>query len=56
MRHPLLVVHRAKTGPTAGGAIEHSPITEVYHVMEGNRALVKFPIEFKNVKLREIRH
>jgi mannose-6-phosphate isomerase-like protein (cupin superfamily) len=33
------VVHRAKTsGP--GGAIEHSQITEVYHVMEGNGTLV----------------
>ena len=35
------VVHRAKTtGRTAGGAIEHSQITEIYHVMEGNATLV----------------
>jgi mannose-6-phosphate isomerase-like protein (cupin superfamily) len=35
------VVHRAKTaGRSAGGAIEHSQITEVYHVMEGNATLV----------------
>ena len=33
------VVHRAKTSG-AGGAIEHSQITEVYHVMEGNGTLV----------------
>src|SRR5258708_17037849 len=31
------VVHRAKTaGRSTGGAIEHSQITEVYHVIEGN--------------------
>ena len=35
------VVHRAKTsGAQAGGGIEHSQITEVYHVMEGNATLV----------------
>src|SRR5258708_12789568 len=35
------VVHRAKTaGRSTGGAIEHSQITEVYHVMEGNATLV----------------
>ena len=35
------VVHRSKTnGPSRGGAIEHSQITEVYHVMEGNATLV----------------
>src|SRR5260370_13299865 len=35
------VVHRAKTaGRSAGGAIEHSQITEVYHVIEGNGTLV----------------
>jgi mannose-6-phosphate isomerase-like protein (cupin superfamily) len=34
------VVHRAKTGPNAGGAIEHSQITEIYHVMQGNGTLV----------------
>jgi len=35
------VVHRAKTaGRSAGGAIEHSQITEIYHVMEGNATLV----------------
>src|SRR5260370_39315632 len=35
------VVHRAKTaGRSAGGAIEHSQITEVYHVIEGNATLV----------------
>ncbi|HTT33181.1 MAG TPA: cupin domain-containing protein [Methylomirabilota bacterium] len=35
------VVHRAKTsGPQAGGGIEHSQITEIYHVIEGNATLV----------------
>jgi mannose-6-phosphate isomerase-like protein (cupin superfamily) len=35
------VVHRAKTnGPSAGGSVEHSQITEVYHVIEGNATLV----------------
>ena len=35
------VVHRAKTaGRSAGGGIEHSQITEVYHVIEGNATLV----------------
>jgi len=35
------VVHRSKTdGPSKGGAIEHSQITEIYHIMEGNATLV----------------
>jgi hypothetical protein len=35
------VVHRAKTsGTQSGGGIEHSQITEIYHVMEGNATLV----------------
>jgi mannose-6-phosphate isomerase-like protein (cupin superfamily) len=35
------VVHRSKTsGAQAGGGIEHSQITEIYHVMEGNATLV----------------
>ena len=34
------VVHRAKKGPEGGGAIEHSQITEVYHVISGNGTLV----------------
>jgi mannose-6-phosphate isomerase-like protein (cupin superfamily) len=35
------VVHRSKTaGAQAGGGIEHSKITEIYHVMEGNATLV----------------
>jgi mannose-6-phosphate isomerase-like protein (cupin superfamily) len=35
------VVHRAKTaGRSPGGGIEHSQITEVYHVIEGNATLV----------------
>ena len=35
------VVHRAKTnGPSTGGGVEHSQITEVYHVIEGNATLV----------------
>jgi quercetin dioxygenase-like cupin family protein len=35
------VVHRANTnGPSKGGAIEHSQITEVYHIMQGNATLV----------------
>ena len=35
------VVHRAKTsGLQAGGGIEHSQITEIYHVIEGNATLV----------------
>src|ERR1051326_7335325 len=35
------VVHRAKTsGKSAGGAIEHSQITGIYHVMAGSGTLV----------------
>src|SRR5437667_8110028 len=35
------VVHRAKTaGRGAGGGIEHSQITEVYHIIDGNATLV----------------
>jgi mannose-6-phosphate isomerase-like protein (cupin superfamily) len=38
------VVHRAKTagkgGPGGGGGVEHSQITEVYHVISGNATLV----------------
>jgi hypothetical protein len=35
------VVHRAKTtGKDAPGGIEHSQITEIYHVIEGNARLV----------------
>ncbi|HEY1338463.1 MAG TPA: PHB depolymerase family esterase, partial [Bryobacteraceae bacterium] len=35
------VVHRARTnGPQAANGIEHSQITEVYHVIEGNGTLV----------------
>lgn len=35
------VVHRAKTnGASTGGGVEHSQITEVYHVIEGNATLV----------------
>ena len=35
------VVHRAKTDNLSrGGAIEHSQITEIYHVIEGNATLV----------------
>jgi mannose-6-phosphate isomerase-like protein (cupin superfamily) len=35
------VVHRSKTsGAQAGGGIEHSQITEIYHVIEGNGTLV----------------
>jgi mannose-6-phosphate isomerase-like protein (cupin superfamily) len=35
------VVHRSKTsGAQAGGGIEHSQITEIYHVIEGNATLV----------------
>ena len=35
------VVHRSRTsGAQAGGGIEHSQITEIYHVMEGNATLV----------------
>jgi mannose-6-phosphate isomerase-like protein (cupin superfamily) len=35
------VVHRAKTNATAtGGSVEHSQITEVYHVIEGNATFV----------------
>jgi oxalate decarboxylase/phosphoglucose isomerase-like protein (cupin superfamily) len=38
------VVHRAKTGgaggPGRGGGVEHSQITEVYHVISGNATLV----------------
>lgn len=35
------VVHRAKTeGQNPAGGIEHSQITEVYHIIEGNGTLV----------------
>jgi mannose-6-phosphate isomerase-like protein (cupin superfamily) len=35
------VVHRSKTtGKAAGNGIEHSQITEIYHVMEGSATLV----------------
>jgi quercetin dioxygenase-like cupin family protein len=35
------VVHRSRTaGKAAGNGIEHSQITEIYHVMEGNATLV----------------
>src|SRR6266404_9160341 len=35
------VVHRAKTaGRSPGGGIEHSQITEIYHIIEGNATLV----------------
>lgn len=35
------VVHRSKTsGAQAGGGIEHSQITEIYHVIEGSATLV----------------
>ena len=35
------VVHRARTGPpNNGNGIEHSQITEVYHVIKGNGTLV----------------
>jgi oxalate decarboxylase/phosphoglucose isomerase-like protein (cupin superfamily) len=35
------VVHRARTGPpNNGNSIEHSQITEVYHVIEGNGTFV----------------
>jgi hypothetical protein len=35
------VVHRAKTADRSpGGGIEHSQITEIYHVIEGNATLV----------------
>lgn len=35
------VVHRARTDATSkGGSVEHSQITEVYHVIEGNATLV----------------
>lgn len=34
------VVHRAKKGPEIGGSIEHSQITEVYHVISGTGTLV----------------
>jgi oxalate decarboxylase/phosphoglucose isomerase-like protein (cupin superfamily) len=35
------VVHRARTGPpNNGNGIEHSQITEVYHVIEGNGTFV----------------
>jgi mannose-6-phosphate isomerase-like protein (cupin superfamily) len=37
----IAVVRRNKTtGPVSGGAIEHSQITEVYHVISGNGTLV----------------
>ena len=35
------VVHRAKTtGRSAGNGIEHSQITEIYHIIEGSATLV----------------
>jgi hypothetical protein len=35
------VVHRARTDATStGGGVEHSQITEIYHVIEGNATLV----------------
>jgi mannose-6-phosphate isomerase-like protein (cupin superfamily) len=34
------VVHRARKGPEGGGAIEHSKITEVYHVISGTGTFV----------------
>ena len=38
------VVHRARTNgqgaPGAGGGVEHSEITEIYHVISGNATLV----------------
>jgi mannose-6-phosphate isomerase-like protein (cupin superfamily) len=34
------VVHRAKKGPEGGGGIEHSQITEVYHVISGTGTFV----------------
>src|ERR1041384_1365345 len=35
------VVHRSKTaGRAAGNGIEHSQITEIYHVVEGSATLV----------------
>jgi mannose-6-phosphate isomerase-like protein (cupin superfamily) len=34
------VVHRAKTGKDVPIGIEHSQITEIYHVIEGNATLV----------------
>ena len=35
------VVHRSKTtGPATGNGVEHSLITEVYHVIEGDATLV----------------
>jgi len=35
------VVHRSRTTATAtGGSVEHSQITEVYHVIEGNATFV----------------
>jgi mannose-6-phosphate isomerase-like protein (cupin superfamily) len=34
------VVHRAKTAGRDAGGIEHSQITEIYHVIEGNATLV----------------
>jgi len=55
------VVHRARTPATAtSGAVEHSQITEVYHVIEGNATLVtggdlekprEFPAESPVVKV-----
>lgn len=35
------VLHRAKaSGKDAGGALEHTQVTEVYHIMEGSGTLV----------------
>lgn len=55
------VVHRSKTsGAQAGGGIEHSQITEIYHVIEGNATLVtggsmdntaEFPADHPVVKI-----
>jgi len=37
----IAVIHRAKTtGRTAGGALDHHQVTEVYHIVEGNATLV----------------
>ena len=37
----LGVIHRAKTtGRSAGGALDHHQVTEVYHIVEGNATLV----------------
>ena len=47
------VVHRNKTtGPTSSSAVEHSEITEVYHVISGNGTLVTGGV-LKNPKATE---